>query len=439
MDSNAERAVHGDLIEISTAARVDFGKRMQVAQSDERGIVVLDNRVRVKVPHGDYMIVRRCGRPGTADQTPAAVALSKAPVAPKTVQLTEDEAVAKLDAALIDVPVTRKADFDVDQVKRMHHISPGRQCGKTAAIEAEQTARNEQARELLKRSDGVNIDAPHTPAKASAAQRAKSAKADKAEPRKLETAPQAVESFPDHPKIGSFLTITSGKHLDNPQSRYIRGETLKVTWFAVSTHEVHAQRRDGSHTFIVEPGCWKPVDAPAFTISNAQVVDVLTKANDEMQKQTGIEQPHEEDFKDFHAARLSAEAHGAASLNDEYTLKLDERGYVAGMSGSSAAFLHKAVDLQYGFDVAHGADQTVVSLYARKHSHYFKTVPCNQIDVYRVLAAFNVVDPCIQHALKKLLVAGGRGSKDISRDVGEAIDTLVRWQEMRSEEAKAGA
>lgn len=70
----------------------------------------------------------------------------------------------------------------------------------------------------------------------------------------------------------------------------------------------------------------------------------------------------------------------------------------------------------------------------RKHSHYFKTVPCNQIDVYRVLAAFNVADPCIQHAVKKLLVAGGRGSKDISRDVGEAIDTLQRWQEMRAEE-----
>lgn len=51
-----------------------------------------------------------------------------------------------------------------------------------------------------------------------------------------------------------------------------------------------------------------------------------------------------------------------------------------------------------------------------------------------VPATFNVTDPCIQHALKKLLVAGGRGAgKDINRDIQEAIDTLVRWQEMQTE------
>lgn len=73
-----------------------------------------------------------------------------------------------------------------------------------------------------------------------------------------------------------------------------------------------------------------------------------------------------------------------------------------------------------------------------KHSHYFKSVKgLNDIDVYRVLQLFNVTDPCLQHSIKKLLVAGGRdGGKDITRDIQEAIDTLVRWQEMRSEEVK---
>ena len=68
----------------------------------------------------------------------------------------------------------------------------------------------------------------------------------------------------------------------------------------------------------------------------------------------------------------------------------------------------------------------------RKHNHYFKDVSkLNTIDVYRVLQLFNVTDPCLQHAVKKLLVAGGRGAgKDIGKDVQEAIDTLVRWQEM---------
>ncbi len=72
----------------------------------------------------------------------------------------------------------------------------------------------------------------------------------------------------------------------------------------------------------------------------------------------------------------------------------------------------------------------------RKHNHYFKDVTTlTHIDVYRVLGLFNVTDPCLQHAVKKLLVAGGRGGgKDITRDIQEAIDTLTRWQEMRAEE-----
>lgn len=71
---------------------------------------------------------------------------------------------------------------------------------------------------------------------------------------------------------------------------------------------------------------------------------------------------------------------------------------------------------------------------ARAHSHYFRPCPYDSIDVYRVLDIFSVTDPCLQHAVKKLLVAGGRGHKDIRRDIQDSIDTLVRWQEMRDEE-----
>lgn len=71
----------------------------------------------------------------------------------------------------------------------------------------------------------------------------------------------------------------------------------------------------------------------------------------------------------------------------------------------------------------------------RKHNHYFKDVSKLEVlDVYRVLQLFNVTDPCLQHAIKKLLVAGGRGAgKDIQTDVKEAVDTLERWNEMRNE------
>lgn len=73
----------------------------------------------------------------------------------------------------------------------------------------------------------------------------------------------------------------------------------------------------------------------------------------------------------------------------------------------------------------------------RKYPHYYKDVSnLNEVDVYRVLKLFNVTDQAIGHAIKKLLVAGGRGGgKDISKDVQEAIDTLERWKEIQAEDA----
>ena len=71
---------------------------------------------------------------------------------------------------------------------------------------------------------------------------------------------------------------------------------------------------------------------------------------------------------------------------------------------------------------------------AEKYPHYFKPCPWDAVDVYRVLEMFQVTDPCIQHAVKKLLAPGDRGAKKTRQDVQEAIDSMVRWQEMRQEE-----
>lgn len=71
------------------------------------------------------------------------------------------------------------------------------------------------------------------------------------------------------------------------------------------------------------------------------------------------------------------------------------------------------------------------------YPHYFKPTPYTHVDVYRVLQLFNVTDQAIGHAVKKLLVAGGRGAKDAEKDVAEAIVSLQRWQEMRAEDAAA--
>lgn len=74
-----------------------------------------------------------------------------------------------------------------------------------------------------------------------------------------------------------------------------------------------------------------------------------------------------------------------------------------------------------------------------KHNHYFKkTVHLDAVDVYRVLELFEVTDPCLQHAIKKLLCAGGRGAKDMEQDVQEAMDTLERYQDMCREDELIG-
>lgn len=69
--------------------------------------------------------------------------------------------------------------------------------------------------------------------------------------------------------------------------------------------------------------------------------------------------------------------------------------------------------------------------------HYRKPCPYKDVDVYRVLLIFNVTHPCIQHAVKKLLAAGQRGTKDADKDIAEAIESLQRWQEMRDEDRQA--
>lgn len=73
----------------------------------------------------------------------------------------------------------------------------------------------------------------------------------------------------------------------------------------------------------------------------------------------------------------------------------------------------------------------------RKHSHYFKDVSnLDEIDVYAVLTLFEVNDPCIAHAAKKLLCTGNRGHKDFETDVQDALDSLVRWKELNQDLTK---
>jgi len=56
-----------------------------------------------------------------------------------------------------------------------------------------------------------------------------------------------------------------------------------------------------------------------------------------------------------------------------------------------------------------------------------------EIDVYDVLWAFDVINPAIQHAIKKLLKGGERGYKDESQDYKEAVQSINRAIELIKE------
>ncbi len=48
------------------------------------------------------------------------------------------------------------------------------------------------------------------------------------------------------------------------------------------------------------------------------------------------------------------------------------------------------------------------------------------VDVYDVLRAFEVHDPAVAHAVKKLLCPGSRGVKGRAQDINEAVEALGR-------------
>jgi hypothetical protein len=65
------------------------------------------------------------------------------------------------------------------------------------------------------------------------------------------------------------------------------------------------------------------------------------------------------------------------------------------------------------------------------YPHYFREVTnVTHVDVYWLLQAWDVSDPCVQHAVKKLIAAGRRGAKDKVKDLNEAKDSIVRALEL---------
>lgn len=128
---------------------------------------------------------------------------------------------------------------------------------------------------------------------------------------------------------------------------------------------------------------------------------------------------------EFETARPAYPTGGVPSISAG---SVSSREYIPTRDGTAPVHVNGWVDTVINVSPVKTVDK-------RAHNHYFKDVSkLDFIDVYRVLQLFAVNDPCIQHAVKKLLVAGGRGAgKDIKKDIQEAIDSLTRWQEMQKE------
>lgn len=69
----------------------------------------------------------------------------------------------------------------------------------------------------------------------------------------------------------------------------------------------------------------------------------------------------------------------------------------------------------------------------RKHSHYFRPFPYDNIDIYRFLEVFDVTCPVAQHIIKKAVASGQRGHKDLQRDWQDIVDSAQRKLEMLRE------
>lgn len=70
--------------------------------------------------------------------------------------------------------------------------------------------------------------------------------------------------------------------------------------------------------------------------------------------------------------------------------------------------------------------------YITEHNKYNRQCKGMTIDVYDVLAAFNVTNPALQHLVKKALCTGLRGHKDKSQDLQDILDSAKRALELES-------
>lgn len=119
------------------------------------------------------------------------------------------------------------------------------------------------------------------------------------------------------------------------------------------------------------------------------------------------------------------------------TVDDEPKGMNKGLQGLAQASKKLSDKIESNLDKPNASTHGLSKWFGEKHSHYKKDVSnLSVIDVYRVLDLFEVDSHVLGHAIKKLLCSGKRGAKDADKDIQEAIDSLVRYQEMKKEDLK---
>ncbi len=104
-----------------------------------------------------------------------------------------------------------------------------------------------------------------------------------------------------------------------------------------------------------------------------------------------------------------------------------------------AAYLKKRSELNEEFSPQPQQGNLVMADKHHTGNKYLRTIyPRGEgqpitVDVYCVLKAFNVTNPGLQHAIKKLLCGGLRGKASFLQDLSESIDAIERAKELEQE------
>ena len=93
------------------------------------------------------------------------------------------------------------------------------------------------------------------------------------------------------------------------------------------------------------------------------------------------------------------------------------------------------VDIDEAFDIPIGVSQMstedVLNEISTGRNKYLRRIlPGVWVDVYDVIAAFEVNDGGMQHALKKILACGQRGHKDEAEDRKDILASIKRSNEI---------